>query len=728
MANDPTTDEQRLRADLLTTEIVASPDESVEVEIQVLNTARFIEQVRVEVLGIEIASAESEPATLTLFPDESARLTLRLRFPRQLRAGTHTVLVQVVGFSTGAVVENELVVHVPDAPDVVVDVDPPLRRAGRRGRFNVTAVNTGNTTVTLLVRASDADQRLKLQIDTPTIRLTPGERGSAGITARHRRPLRGDPLEHVITVAVEQGDISASGTARMVQKPVITAGIVTIFTLVLIVSLWAVAMYFGVRAALATPPPTKSVPATWTEGVGLADYDVIEVGGSVTGRVVASSTQQPLPRVTVEAFDSDGVLVTAAATDAEGVYTLGGLRPIDYTLRFRGTGIVDTWWPEAPTRAEATALFVAPDAITPDTDVVVNGSSGTLSGRVVAGDADGAAIPVTITPVDLVDAGEPVVVAASPDGTWSATGLVSPATYRVTATADGYQSVDSSAVVEPGETVVVNTVRLPAAGGTIGGIVTGPDGQPVGGIEVLVQRGDFSAGTVTPTAGVIGSYQVPDLPTPGTYLVTFAGDGYSQETLAVRLGPGQANTGLDVSLTPATGTVSGVVRAADGTALGGVAVQISGGDVEIETTTFTSGEIGVYRVGDLPMPGSYTATFVLDGYGSETLRINVDPSAPAAVGDATLKENLGRVSGVVVDATGKEIGAATVLLSDGSVTRQTTTASAPVAAIGRFSLEALDPGSYTVTVSVPGFVDQTVLVQVAKGEVENLTVQLVDAS
>lgn len=728
MANDPTTDEQRLRADLLTTEVVASPDEPVEVEIQVLNTARVIEQVRVEVLGVDIASAESDPTTLTLFPDESARLTLRLRFPRQLAAGTHTALVQVVGLSTGAVAENELVVHVPGAADVVVDVDPPLRRSGRRGRFNVTAANTGNTTVTLLVRATDADQRLKLQIDTPTIRLTPGERGTAGITARHRRPLRGDPLEHVITVTAEQGDVTASGTARMVQKPVITAGIVTIFTLVLILSLWAVAMYFGVRAALATPPPTKSVPATWAEGVGLADYDVIEVGGSVTGRVVASSTAQPLPRVTVEAFDGDGVLVTAAATDAEGVYTLGGLRPIDYTLRFRGSGIVDSWWPSASTRAEATALFVAPDATTPDIDAVVNGSAGTLSGRVVAGDDDAVDIAVTVTPVDLVDTGEPVVVAADPDGAWSVPGLVSPATYRVTATSDGYQSVDSSAAVEPGETVVVNTVRLPAAGGTIGGMVTGPDGLPVGGIEVLVQRGDFSAGTVTPTAGVIGSYQVPDLPTPGTYLVTFAGDGFSPETLAVRLGPGEANTGLDVALTPATGTVSGVVRAADGTALGGVVVQIAGGDVAVETTTFTSGEIGGYRVGDLPMPGSYTVTFMLDGYGSETLRVDVDPSAPTVVADATLTENLGRVSGVVVDASGTAVGAATVTLSDGSLARQTTTASAPVAAIGRFSLEALEPGAYTVTVSVPGFADRTVLVEVTEGAVSDLRVELVAAS
>ena len=724
MANDPTTDEQRLRADLLTTEVTTSPDESVEVEIQVLNTARVIEQVRVEVLGVEITAADSEPSTLTLFPDESARLTLRLRFPRQLPAGTHTALIQVVGQSTGAVAENELVVHVPAAPDLVVEVDPPLRRAGRRGRFNMTAANTGNTTLTLLVRATDADQRLKLQVDTPTVRLTPGERGTAGITARHGRPLRGEPLEHVLTVTAEQGDVTATGTARMVQKPVITAGIVTIFTLVLILGLWAVAMYFGVRAALATPPPTKSVPATWADGVGLADYDVIEVGGSVTGRVVAGTTAQPLPRVTVEAFDGDGVLITAAATDAEGVYTLGGLRPVDYTLRFRGTGIVESWWPDAPTRSSATALFVAPDATTPDIDAVVSGASATVSGRVIAGDDDPVDISVTVTPVDLVDSGEPTTVLAGPDGTWAVDGLVSPATYRVTAAADGYQSVEASTTLGPGETVVVNTVRLPASGGTIGGTVTGPDGTPVGGVEILVQRGDFSAGTVTPTAGVIGSYRVPDLPTPATYLVTFAGEGFSSETLAVRLGPGEANTGLDVALTPATGTVSGVVRAADGTLLGGAVVQIAGGDVAVETTTFTSGEIGGYRIGELPMPGIYTVTVSLEGYGAETLRVDVDPSAPTVVADVTLTENLGRVSGVVVDGAGTAVGAATVTLSDGAVSRQTTTASAPVAAIGRFSIEALEPGAYTVTVTRPTFSDRTVLVEVSEGAVSDLRVEL----
>jgi len=153
-------------------------------------------------------------------------------------------------------------------------------------------------------------------------------------------------------------------------------------------------------------------------------------------------------------------------------------------------------------------------------------------------------------------------------------------------------------------------------------------------------------------------------------------------------------------------------------------VQIAGGDVAVETTTFTSGEIGGYRIGELPMPGIYTVTVSLEGYGAETLRVDVDPSAPTVVADVTLTENLGRVSGVVVDGAGTAVEAATVTLSDGAVSRQTTTASAPVAAIGRFSIEALEPGAYTVTVTRPTFSDRTVLVEVSEGAVSDLRVEL----
>ncbi|MEY2974122.1 MAG: hypothetical protein RIR49_542 [Actinomycetota bacterium] len=729
MAIDPATDERGLRADLLTTAVTAAPGQTVSVELQVLNTSAVIEQVQVNVLGIEVVAARSEPTTLTLFPDESARLMLHLEFPLQLAAGSHTALIQVVGQSTHAVSENELAVDVPASAGLAVSLDPPLLRNGKRGEFTMTAANTGNTVLTLLMRATDGDQRLKLAVDTPTVRIGPGETGSARITARHRRPLKGDPLEHVITVTAEQGDIAGSGTARFVQKPVITPGIITILTLVLILGLWAVAMFFGVRAALAGPPPTKTVPEAWAQGVGIEQFDAIAVGGSVTGKVVAASTAAPMPRVTVEAFDPDGVLVTAAATDEEGLYTLGGLLPLEYTLRFRGTGIQELWYPDSPTQAGATRVFVPPDAVEPDIDAVLVGEAASLAGRVIAGDDDPIDVSITVTAVDLLDAVDPVTVVAGEDGSWSVGGLVSPATYRIASSAPGYDTVESTQVVGPGEALVVNTVRLPAAVGVIAGSVVDADGNALGAVEVTVQRGDLVTGTVTPTAGVIGSFLVPDLPTPATYLVTFALEGFSSETLAVRLGPGQTVDGLSVTLTPAFGTVAGTVTSTAGQLLGGVTVTVAGSGLEVATSTFTSGEVGGFRLGELPMPGTYTVTFEFDGYRRETLQVTVTRDAPVATADVQLRPNLGRISGVVVDAsTGDTIGAAVVVLSDGSLSRETTTASAPLEARGRFSLEAVDPGAYTVTVTSPGYTAVTVLTEATAGGLTSLRVELTAVS
>ncbi len=725
MAIDPATDERGLRSDLLTTSIVAAPGALVSVELQVLNSTPVIEQVQINVLGIDVVEAYSEPTTLTLFPDESARLLLHLRFRNQLASGDHTALIQVVGSSTGAVAENELAVHVPPVPGVAVSLDPPLLRGGGKGAFTMTVANTGNTIVTLLVRASDADQQLKLAVDTPTVRLGPGETGSARVSAKRRRPLKGDPAEHVLTVTAEQGDVTASGTARFVQKPIITPGIVTMFTLILILGLWAVAMFFGVRAALAGPPPTKAVPESWAEGVGIDQFDAIAVGGSVTGTVSASSTAMPLPRITVEAFNPDGLLVTAAATDADGVYTLGGLLPLEYTFRFRGTGIDELWYPDASTQGDAARVFVAPDDVTPDIDVIVDGTAASVSGRVIAGDDDPIDITITATAVDLLEASEPVTVAAAADGTWSISGLVSPGTYRIASSAAGYDTVETTQVIGPGEDMVVNTVRLPAAAGTIGGLVVDSDGNALGAVEVTVQRGDLVTGTVTPTAGVIGSYRVVDLPTPATYLVTFAAEGYSSETIAVRLGAGSSVGDLDVTMTPAFGTVAGTVTSSAGSLLGGATVTVAGSGVDIVTSTFTSGEVGGYRVGELPMPGTYTVTIEFEGYGRETLQVTVNRDAPVATGSVSLTPNLGRVSGRVTDAdTGDAIGAAVVTISDGSLSRETTTASAPLDARGRFSIESLEPGSYTVTVTIPGYDDITVLTEVAAGGLINLPIAL----
>lgn len=727
MALDPLTGEQSLRADLLTPSVSLPPGSTAEVELQILNTSDVIEQVQVNVLGIEVVSAVSEPVSLTLFPAESARLTLSLQFHRQLPAGQHTAILQVLGRSTGASAESELTITVPPVPGVEVTMNPPVRRAGKKGNFTFAATNLGNTNLALLVRATDADQQLTLAVDRPNLNLAPGQSGTAHIQARHKRPLSGDPLEHVITVSAEHGAIAEAVSARFIQKPRITPGIVTVATITMILLLWAVAMYFGVSAALAGPPPTKAVPESFAEGIGIDDFDAIKVGGRVTGSVIAGSTAQVLPRITVEAFDTDGRLVTAAATNEEGVYELGGLLPIRYQLRFRGTGVVERWWPAAAAQSGADSLFVVPDSLTEDINMVLSGSPARAGGRVIAGEDDPIEVTIRVEAVDLLESQPEFseTVVANIDGTWSLEGLPSPGLYRFNVSADGYDDVEVTQPVNPGESLVLNTVRLPAAVGILGGLVVDRAGTPLGGVSVEVQRGEFAAATVTPTAGEIGVFSVIELSTPATYLVTFSAPGYSSETVAVRLNAGEDLSSLNVVLAPATGTVTGVITDLLGVSLGGVDVIVSGGGTVLSTASFTSGDVGAFRIGDLPLPGTYTVTFEYEGYLRETLLVQLDRTRSEAEADVVLRASVGRLSGVVVDSvSGNPISAATITVSDGASVRETTTASAPLASLGRFSVGGLVPAAYTITVSVPGRPDVTILETVAPGEVTEVTIRM----
>jgi hypothetical protein len=727
MALEPMTSEQNLRADLLTPLVTLPPGSTAEVELQILNTSDVIEQVQVNVLGLDLVSAISEPSSLTLFPAESARLKLAMQFDRQLPAGRHTVILQVIGRSTGAISENELLLDVPPVPAAEVTMNPPVRRAGKKGVFTFSASNLGNTELALLVRAVDADQQLTLAVDRPNLLLAPGQSGTAQIMARHKRPMSGDPLEHGITVTAEHGTVSESVSSRFIQKPRITAGIITVATISMILLLWAVAMYFGVRAALAGPPPTKAIPESFHEGVGIDDFDAISVGGRVSGSVRASSTAQSLPRITVEAFDLEGRLVTAAATDEEGVYELGGLLPIRYQLRFRGTGVVETWWPASASQAGAEALFIPPASLTEDINVVLTGAPARAGGRVIAGEDDPIEVTIRVEAVDLLESQTPFSekVIASEDGVWSIEGLPSPALYRFNVSAAGYDDVEITQPVRPGETLILNTVRMPAAVGVLGGLVVDREGTPLGGVAVEVQRGEFLAATVTPTAGEIGVFSVTELATPATYLVTFSAPGYSSETIAVRLNAGQDLSTLQVTLAPATGTVTGLVTDRSGVAIGGVEVTISGGGTVLTTATFTSGEVGAFRIGELPLPGTYTVTFELDGYLRETLLVQLDRVQSEAVADVELRAAVGRLTGKVVDEiTGIPIPAATIVVSDGATQRESTTASAPLASLGRFSFSGLVPGAYTVTVSVPGRPEVTILVLINSGELTEVTIKV----
>lgn len=708
-----------LRADLLTPVVHVPPGEPAVVEVQVLNTTSTIETVDVRLLELMPESITCTPSQITLFPDESQRVELEMRFNRTLPEGIHQGTILVDAGSEGSVpAELRFQVEVPPVSDLSLKVEPPLRVGGKKTSFDVLVENTGNTPLPVQVRAADADRVLTLFLNRPSLRLGVDRYDEATLLVKGKRPWTGAPVEHVITITADHDELIETQEVRFRQKARLTAGVITILTLLLILGLWAAAMYFGVQFALQPEPPTKAVPEAFVDGVGLTTMDPTVVGGTIAGTIRASSTGQPLPRVTVEAFDMTGELVSATATADDGLYELAGLMPAQYRLRIRADGFETVWWPSSPVPEGAQLLAVPPRDVTDGNDVRLTGRAGALGGQALVGDQEPVAIGVEVTAVDLLEERDAITTTTDELGVWSIEGLPTPATYRVVYRAAGYAPVEVTQPLGGGEQLVVNPTRLEAAPGSISGLVSDRrSGAPLGGVAVTARSGDVEVATVTPTSGEIGAYALIDLPTPGTYLVTFELEGYASETVAVPLGPGEALGGFEVALAQATGSVSGRAVASDGQDLGGVTVMVSGGGTVVETDTFTSGDVGSYRVSGLPVPGVYTVTFDLEGYGRETVQVALGRDAPDGVASAVLTPTIGRILGIVRDAgTGEPIGAVAVEISDGETARETTTASAPVAQTGRFTVGGLLPGTYTITATVEGGGTQTVLQTIGPGQ------------
>ncbi len=689
-----------LRADLLTPRVTVEPGQPVAVSLQVLNTTDTIETVRCSLIGIVPDRLEQTPGDVTLFPGESTRITLDLWFYPTLPAGRHDIFVAVRTGSGEHSTEVPLRIDVNPVVSASLVVEPPLVFAGRKGTFEARGVNTGNVPLALLVRAMDADRVLDLEVAKPSWRLRLDGSESTRIVAKHKRPLTGPPVEHTITITAEQDDVFETQVVRFRQKAILTPGIITIMTLAMIVAVWAFAMVFGVRAALAPPPPTKAVPETFVTGITGNDLDPTNAGGTFKGTIRAATTAAGLPRVTIEAYDKDNLLIGATATNEDGEYELPALLPGRYALRFRAEGYVDQWWPQQASISGAQRILAPPGEARDGLDVVLVGLPAVLGGQVVTGDVEGLVVSVEVEALDLLEPIEVLTAVTDERGTWSVGDLPSPATYRITYRAPGFDPVEITQPVPGGGLIAVNTATLPAAPGVISGTVVDTAGRALGGVDILLTRGELEIGTKTPTSGEVGFFEVPDLRTPATYLMTFALEGFASETIAVRLGPGEVRDDLVVVLSAGLGAISGVVY--DGptgtTGLGGVTVTVTGDGIVLQTETLTApaGSVGRFTVPDLPLPGTYTLTFDAPGYARQSVQVPVSRGAPTTSTTVRMGVSFGRIAGAVTSGGDGLRDVVVVLTDGGAFRRETITSSAPASLVGTYAFEDVPPGTYSV--------------------------------
>ncbi len=715
-----------MRTELLPLDVAVRPGDETVIEIEVGNTADVIDGVTARVEGIDPSWVYLPIPVLSLFPDSTGTMPIHIRFPRMTVVGDYLVVITIEStIDPTRRSTHDLWLHVDPIEAASLRLRPSVVAAGKRATFGAIVTNEGNAVTDFTMSAVDETRVLDTTVQPLTLTVLPGTEGVAEIVVSGKRPWVGQPVARTVSIGADTPTLQLRATATFNQKPRIPRGVLTALLLAAIIALWAFIFLFGVNLLRSGNDPTKAVAANFNEG-GVQDVPLESIAGSALGKVTAASTGQGLPLITVEAYrltaQGGEELTVSAGTADDGTYDLAGLLPGNYKLRYTAEGFQELWYPSAPTSAEATPVEIEPLGQVKDLDVALTGMSGRMTGAVALPESATPGQPVNVTiqeiPAPPTDPNAPAPVAPPPisqettDGRVDFTGLTTPGTYRVTIEAAGFQPQEFTQVLGGGSQQVLNTARLGAATGSIAGTVRSSDGTPLGNVTVTATSGDIEKEATTPTAGNVGTYLIDGLDTPRTYVLTFARDGFSGQTIALQLEAGQARTGVDAVLVGGTGTITGTVTGPDGRPLGGVEVVVSRGDFTAKTATLTTGAPGTYTVSDIPTPGNYTVTFSLPGYLSETVRVGfIVPRTISGV-DASLRRADASIAGTVT-SNGAPIAGATVELSDGLTSRTTATASTPN---GGYVFTGVQPGSYTLTVSASGFRRTVALVSVAAGD------------
>jgi hypothetical protein len=361
-------------------------------------------------------------------------------------------------------------------------------------------------------------------------------------------------------------------------------------------------------------------------------------------------------------------------------------------------------------KAEAASVEETPTTTTTTTTTVPATDGATTT--------DAATDPANDTGSKLIG-----VTPTNPDGSFSIPNLPTPGNYQLTVSLEGFTDQVITTHLGGGETQVLNTVQMAAGEGVLGGTVTS-GGEPLGGAVVTLTGAGKTYTATTPTSGPVGQWSIGGLPTPATYILTVALEGFGSQTMALDVAAGQTRNDVAVDLVNGTGSVTGTVKDVTGAGIGDVDVTVTGSATPIVTKTLTAGEIGAYTLTGLATPGRYTVTFSLDGYSSVTRAVELDDSGVATGVDVVLTRSTGSIAGTVT-AGGQAAAGAAITVGDGKVDRATTSADTPA---GGYRLDSLPAGSYTVTVELAGYKKKTILVTVSAGQVVTVDVALVASS
>lgn len=479
----------------------------------------------------------------------------------------------------------------------------------------------------------------------------------------------------------------------------------------------------------------------WPSADSIADAEVLELDegaliddllielagrpGSISGRVAGEEVAGALvaAQLAPDALDGSDLedtpaVIASVALDATGEFVLDELpTPATYELTVQLVGFA----------TETFAITLGPGEQRSGIEVLLRAGDGRIAGQVV----DTAGEPVGNAEIVATDGTTTLrtrSLSSGDDlGSFELRDLVTPMTYTLEISAEGFGRESITFALEQEEVLDDVTIVLTSGVGSLAGRVSGPDGSPLGGIDVTVVGGEIEQRrAVSLSVGDPGRWLATDLPAPGAYTVTFSAEGYVTQAVSVEIGVGaDANRDdINVRLSVLNASVRGRVTEPSGAPIGGVSITLDGASIERNTISGDDPP-GAYGFADLP-PGAYTITFSRVGSRSQTLLVDLVAGQNLVLPDVQL-EPQATIRGIVVRGGVGEpgVGVDVFTLEGYPLTPSASTVTGPG---GTFEIIGLDaPDTYVVEFRVPagGAVVGSVTTFLQSGETVDVEFELV---
>lgn len=299
----------------------ASP---VSVTVTLTNRSQIVDQFDIATEGVPADWCDIAPERVSLFPGESARVTLNLHPPRRedVIAGSYTVAIRATSRDSAASVATGSV-GLTITPSGGFQLQMlKARDTGRLGSFSARATSLSDAPMSLNLRAFDPETALTFFFPATSVQLGPYEHSDIAFQVKAKKePLKGEPVAYPFTIEAEPQLPNPAQAAQATQRaqgefvfrPRLRrwpwAGLPRLVSIAVpgaaaVAALMAVLVASGAIGPDDPPPP--DIQAT------LQAHD--RFASATASALAAMTTQTGTPTLTPTATGSATPMITATAT------------------------------------------------------------------------------------------------------------------------------------------------------------------------------------------------------------------------------------------------------------------------------------------------------------------------------------------------------------------------------------------------------------------------------